>query len=114
MRQFMLGRLCCNSTFNCNLSFCKAILLLLSPHNPAAILPTIGPSGISNVKSAGPDNVFVYGISLVSLLDLRLLPEPLHVGPVAVEGTLEDQLLLLLTAVALGQELCEMIIWRSF
>ena len=103
-----------NSTFNCNLSFCETILLLLFPNNPAAIFSTVGQGGVFNVKSAGADDVFVNGEPLVSLLDLRPLPEPLHVGPVAVESALEHQLLRHGPTVGLGQELDEMVIWGSF
>ena len=103
-----------NSTFNCNLSFCETILLLLFPNNPAAILPTVGQGWIFNEKSAGSDDVFLNGEPLVALLDLRPLPEPLHVGLVAVEGALQHQLLRDRAAVGLGQELGEMVIWGSF
>ena len=103
-----------NSTFNCNLSFCETILLLLFPNNPAAILPTVGQGWVFNEKSAGSDDVFINGEPLVSLLDLRLLPEPPHVGLVAVEGALQHQLLRHRPAVGLRQELGEMVIWGSF
>ena len=101
----------CNSTFNCNLSFCETILLLLFPNNPAAVLPTVGQAGVVNVKSAGADDVFINGEPLISLLDLRLLPEPLDVGLVAVESALQHQLLRHGATVGLGQELGEMVIW---
>ena len=101
----------CNSTFNCNLSFCETILLLLFPNNPAAILSTVGQAGLFNVKSAGADDVFVNGEPRVSLLDLRLLPEPLDVGLIAVESALQHQLLGHLATVGLGQHLGEMVIW---
>ena len=101
----------CNATFDYDLSFCEAVLLLLSAHYPAAIFPTVGFSWIFNVKPAGANNVFVNGEPLVSLLDLRLLLEPPDGGPVAVEGALEDQLLRHGPRVALGEEHCEMIVW---
>lgn len=82
-----------NSTFNCNLSFCETILLLLFPNNPAAVLSTVGQGGVFNEKSAGSDDVFINGEPRVPLLDLRPLPEPLHAGLVAVEGALQHQLL---------------------
>ena len=104
----------CNSTFNCNLSFCETILLLLFPNNPAAILSTLSQCWVFNVKSAGSDDVFINGEPLVPLLDLLHLPEPLHLGLVAVESALQHQLLRHLATVGLGQEVDEMIIWGSF
>ena len=103
-----------NSTFNCNLSFCETILLLLFPNNPAAIFSTFGQGGVFNVKSAGPDDVFINGEPRISLLYLRLLPEPPHVGLVAVESALQHQLLGHGPAVGLGQQLGEMVIWGGF
>ena len=101
----------CNSTFNCNLSFCETILLLLFPNNPAAIFSTVGQGGVFNVKSAGADDVFVNGEPRIVLLDLRLLPEPLDAGLVAVESALQHQLLGLRPTLGLGQQLGEMVIW---
>ena len=103
-----------NSTFNCNLSFCETILLLLFPNNPAAILSTVGQDWVFNVKPAGADDVFINGEPLISLLDLRLLPEPLDAGLVAVESALQHQLLSHMPTVGLGQQLDEMVIWGGF
>ena len=102
------------STFDDNLGFCQAILLLLSANNFAAIFASIRLGRVLNCELTASNNVFIDAEPLIFLRKFRFFLEPGNRGSVIVEGAHEEQLLALLSCELLGKQFGEMVVGRRF
>ena len=102
------------STFDDNLGLCETIFLLLPANNPTAVAPGVCLGGVPESEPAAAGDVLVDADSVPVLAQLELVPVPSHGGAVVVEAAGQHQLLVLLPAVLLGQQLGEVVVGRSF
>ena len=111
---FLAHAVIAGSTFDDNLGFCKAILLLLSANNFAAIFASIRLGRVLNCELTASNNVFIDAELLIFLGKFSLFLEPSNRSPVIIEGAHKEQLLALLSCELLGKQFGEMVVGRRF